>query len=172
VGKAAGVEFDLRNFGSILGQERFQHLPKTKEDSLFQLLDHHGLRNTACRRDILEVFLDHNFAITHGFLEKAFHDQYDRVTIYRTLKTFVDKGLIHRIADESGELRYGRCSEECGDHHHRDNHLHFKCERCGKTFCLETGLPSKLNIPDGFIANDVQVLIVGICKMCRDEVSN
>ncbi|TAH16433.1 MAG: transcriptional repressor, partial [Runella slithyformis] len=35
-------------------------------------------------------------------MEELLPNLYDRVTIYRTLKTFVEKGIVHKVLDEDG----------------------------------------------------------------------
>ena len=62
---------------------------------LKETLKEHRLRNTQCRTDILAIFYEHDFALSHADIEDRVSEHYDRVTVYRTLKTFVDKGLIH-----------------------------------------------------------------------------
>ena len=89
----------------------------------------HELRHTGCREDILDILHNRDSALSHGDLENGLKDLYDRVTIYRTLKTFVDKGIIHKVLDEEG-LRYALCKEVCHDHDHHHDHVHFKCQLC------------------------------------------
>ena len=60
------------------------------------LLKNFKLRSTPNRQEILELFLQRNYALSHGDIEKEIDSQLDRVTLYRTLKTFLDRGLIHK----------------------------------------------------------------------------
>ena len=43
-------------------------------------------------------------------LEKAF-PRADRITIYRTLKTFEEKGIVHGIEEGTTEVKYALCQE-------------------------------------------------------------
>ncbi len=131
-----------------------------------EILDHFGLRHTQCRQDVLSAFLTSPHALSHHDIETGCASKHDRVTVYRTLKTFVDKGIIHKIPDEGGEPKYGLCSEQCDEQHHHDNHLHFKCETCGKTICLSDTQIPEFDVPDEYEQKEVQVLVLGICGNC------
>ncbi len=126
----------------------------------------HELRHTSCREDTLLLFINQDSALSHGNLEKNLGLKYDRVTIYRTLKTFVEKGILHKVLDEEG-LRYALCKEMCADHHHHHDHVHFKCEKCGKTSCLDDVIVPKIELPNGYFSHEVNLLIQGVCAKCK-----
>ena len=48
---------------------------------------------TDSRKKILELFLERKAALAHADIEQHSGDEFDRVTIYRTLQTFVEKGI-------------------------------------------------------------------------------
>ena len=130
------------------------------------LLKEHNLRNTACRGEVLAYFLEKDFAISHSDLESRLSDSFDRVTLYRTLKTFLDAGLIHQVLDNEGGTKYALCKNHCTDHRHQDNHVHFKCLRCGTTSCLDnTSIPT-INLPEGYQNTEMHLLIQGLCRLC------
>jgi Fur family ferric uptake transcriptional regulator len=136
---------------------------------LLNILKDHKLRNTAIRREILELFLETKHALTHSFIEKRLDNNFDRVTLYRTLKTFEEKGLIHRIASDTEVIEYALCKDDCHEHDHKhlDNHAHFKCESCQRTFCLDEIAVPDIKVPQGFAAKDFQLLVMGICEQCN-----
>lgn len=133
-----------------------------------QLLQHHQLRVTKCRKDVLKTFLDKKVALTHGDLEEELKNDFDRVTIYRTLKTFLDSDLVHKVLDDSGSTMYALCSHTHeGTTHHHHEHVHFKCERCGNTTCIdEVSLPA-IELPKGFSKKEISLLVQGICDKCN-----
>jgi Fur family ferric uptake transcriptional regulator len=92
---------------------------------------------------------------------------FDRVTIYRTLQTFVDKGIIHTIPTADNSIMYALCKETCSEGHHHDDHVHFLCEECGTTYCLDNVTIPQVTIPKGFSVHQTNVLVNGICKNCR-----
>jgi Fur family ferric uptake transcriptional regulator len=72
---------------------------------------------TAMRLLVLDSLLKQRSAISLSDLEKALETA-DRITIYRTLKTFEDKGLIHIIDDGTGSPKYALCLEDCNASKH------------------------------------------------------
>ena len=60
-----------------------------KTVSIDDLLKRSQLSVTDSRRKILEVFVSNNGALAHNDIEKKTGEKFDRVTIYRTLQTFV-----------------------------------------------------------------------------------
>ncbi len=138
------------------------------QQTVEQLLTKYKLRNTAIRRDVLSIFVDSSHALTHKFIEQNINIEVDRVTLYRTLKTFEEKGVIHRIADETDTVRYALCRADCQAHQHRhsDNHIHFRCESCQQTVCMDDVEIPTVNLPQNFKANKYQFLVIGICDKC------
>jgi Fur family transcriptional regulator, ferric uptake regulator len=125
----------------------------------------HNLRHTGCREAALALFEAQDTALSHGNVEKDLGSLYDRVTIYRTLKTFVEKGILHKVLDEDG-LRYALCKEACASHDHHHDHVHFKCTACGKTTCLDAIHVPAVQLPTGFKRHEISLLIQGICDKC------
>ena len=132
-----------------------------------QILRNHQLRTTESRSAILNLFLKNTFALSYSYIEKQIADSYDRVTVYRTLKTFLDKGVIHKVLDDEGSLKYALCSEPCSTEVHHHEHVHFKCQRCGQTNCLDEVTIPEVALPPGFKAREMNLLIQGICDKCR-----
>ncbi|OEK06979.1 Fur family transcriptional regulator [Roseivirga misakiensis] len=136
------------------------------ESQVKSLLKNHSLRLTQGRKDVLTTFLDRNVAISHSDIETAMDGKYDRVTIYRTLKSFLDKGLIHKVLDDVGATRYAICSDSCSEAKHQHNHIHFKCQTCNETTCLDdVNIPS-VTLPEGFQVTESNFLITGTCAKC------
>jgi Fur family transcriptional regulator, ferric uptake regulator len=126
-----------------------------------------GLRHTAGREALLEVLLRADHALSHGDIDTALGPDHDRVTIYRTLRTFVDKGLIHRVLDNMGDPRYALCRDACGSGHHQHDHVHFKCNACGQTTCLNTVQIPAVVLPGGYVRQETNLLIEGVCADCN-----
>ncbi len=126
------------------------------------------LRNTDAREAVLEVFQGENYALSHSHIENQLADRFDRVTLYRTLKTFVDVGLIHKVLDDQGAMKYALCKEACNtsDHHHHHDHVHFKCNACGQTTCLDTVTIPTISLPNGYKKQEMNLLVQGLCQNC------
>lgn len=134
-------------------------------NSSFRILKDFKLRSTPSRAAILDAFLTHDYALSHGDLEREVPASFDRVTVYRTLKTFLDKGLIHKVLDGEGGMKYALCNEACTSANHHHDHVHFKCVRCGQTNCLQVEIPA-IKLPKGYQPQDVNLLIQGVCDTC------
>lgn len=130
-----------------------------------QLLKNFKLRSTPSRQAILGLFLNKDYALSHGDIEKEVENYLDRVTVYRTLKTFLTRGLIHKVLDDEGSLKYALCADTCTSAHHHHDHVHFKCTSCGQTNCLDVVIPL-IKLPRGYKAEETNLLIQGICGHC------
>src|SRR5688500_11460997 len=115
-----------------------------------QLLNDFRLRTTQTRQDNLHLFLRRDDARSHSDIEKEIDNSLDRVTVYRTLKTFLDKGLIHKVLDDEGSLKYALCNDACTVAGHHHNHVHFKCTQCGQTNCLTNVEIPAVKLPKGY----------------------
>ena len=132
-----------------------------------QLLKKNQLSITESRSKILELFLQQNGALAHADIEKKSGAGFDRVTVYRTLQTFVEKGIIHTIPTADNSILYALCKDECTGGHHHDHHVHFVCKECGNTICLEDITVPEVKLPAGYQATQVEVVVNGVCKDCR-----
>src|SRR5882762_10103215 len=101
------------------------------------ILKKNQLSITGGRRKILELFFQQDGALSHSDIEKKAGEKFDRVTVYRTLQIFLEKGLIHNIPTADNSIRYALCKDNCSGGHHQDDHVHFVCSACGNTTCLE-----------------------------------
>jgi len=132
-----------------------------------KLLQAKKLRITPFRVAVLSVFKKHKNAIDMAQIEKGL-SEFDRITLYRTIKTFIESGLIHEIVMPGDIKKLALCKDECGNekHKHHHQHLHFKCDKCDEVFCLElTSLP-KISYPK-FKINSLEIQGSGICAGCK-----
>lgn len=139
---------------------------KALEARAGDILRNKHLSITDSRKKILSLFLVNNDALAHGDIEKKAGEKFDRVTVYRTLQTFVEKGIVHTIPTADNAVLYAIC-KDCDEHHHHDDHVHFVCSNCSATICLDDIVSPEIQLPDGYKAENVQVVINGICKNCN-----
>lgn len=137
------------------------------ESTAIDLLKKHDLRITGSRICTLQVFLANDFALSQPDLEKDLGEEFDRVTIYRTLTSFLEKGLIHKVPDDAGATKYALCSAHCSKHEHKDEHIHFKCVSCANTHCLDELPFPHFKAPQGYTFLDTHILIQGVCRSCK-----
>ncbi len=136
-------------------------------DNTMDILKKNGLSITDSRKKILELFYDANGALAHADIENSTDTSFDRVTVYRTLQTFVEKGIIHQIPTTDNAVLYALCKEACADGHHHDNHVHFICNNCGKTICLDDVTVPEVKLPKGFMPLQSAMTVTGICDECK-----
>ncbi len=134
---------------------------------VLDILKKNQLSVTEGRKKILELFLNSEGALAHADIEKNTGEIFDRVTVYRTLQTFVDKGIIHHIPTPDNSILYALCKDDCEAGHHHDNHVHFVCEKCNKTICLEEVTVPKVKLPKGFKPKHSEMVVNGICDDCK-----
>lgn len=131
------------------------------------LLRNKKIKVTETRLEILRILSESSSAITYNTIQEKTKLNLDKVTVYRTLDTFENKGIIHAIPSEDGVKLYSFCKDDCEDHQHEDNHIHFNCEQCKQTICLYHVDIPEVKLPEGFIAHSSQLIVNGICKNCN-----
>ena len=136
-----------------------------KNSALEEILQGRKIRPTAMRLLVLNALLQQRSAISLTQLELDLGHT-DRVTVYRTIKTFEQYGLVHKVQDGSGTDKFALCAEQCTDDHHNDLHVHFNCTACHQTFCLpKTSIPAVV-LPDNYQVLHTQLTVTGKCPSC------
>lgn len=131
------------------------------------ILKKNGLSVTESRKKILDLFMESDGALAHADIEKNTDAAFDRVTVYRTLQTFVEKGIIHQIPTTDNSILYALCKHNCQQGHHHDNHVHFICNKCDKTFCLDDVTVPAVKLPAGFAPAQAAMVVTGLCEECQ-----
>lgn len=135
-------------------------------EQILELLRKNQLSVTDSRKKILELFLQSDSALAHHDIEVKTKEKFDRVTVYRTLQTFMDKGIIHTIPTNDNSIKYALCKDNCEQGHHHDDHVHFICSTCGTTTCLEEIHVPEIKLPRGYKTDQTEVIVSGVCKEC------
>ncbi|MGB3342323.1 MAG: transcriptional repressor [Aequorivita sp.] len=130
-----------------------------------KLLEKSQVRPTAMRVLVYDFLLGKKTAVGLTEIENNFAKA-ERTTLYRTIKTFEEKGIVHQIDDGTGTAKYALCEEGCNCEIETDLHLHFHCTLCDKTICLTDHKIPKINLPEGFTAENVNLVIKGSCDAC------
>jgi len=138
-------------------------------EKFMEILKKNQLSVTESRKSILELFINSTGALAHADIEKSTGEAYDRVTVYRTLQTFVEKGIIHHIPTTDNSILYALCKDNCEAGHHHDNHVHFICDDCSKTVCLEEVIVPKVKLPQGYRQKHTEVVVTGVCDECKES---
>ncbi len=137
------------------------------ENTATVMLLNHKLRKTPFRLEVLSVFLKSGGqALSNALLESKLTN-FDRITLYRTLKTFEKTGIIHQAIDGSNESKYALCHSNCTEHKHHDNHAHFLCNNCGNTYCIANVVRNSFSLPNDYTLEKVHIALAGTCSSCK-----
>jgi Fur family transcriptional regulator, ferric uptake regulator len=126
------------------------------------------LKATPMRIEVLSILSSSNFALDNQEIEEKL-GTVDRITLYRTLKSFEEKGIIHKITDLSGNAKYAICDHGCLDNHKHDHHghVHFHCETCKNTFCVENVIIPQISLPNNYKVTGQNITLTGKCEKCQ-----
>lgn len=141
----------------------------TKVKSRFSdLLKGKNLKVTQPRVHVLEIISNKKYAVSQPELEKLLGDEFDRVTLYRSLAAFEEKGILHKILDLNGTATYALCAQGCDEVAHDDRHAHFICSSCNNILCLDEVILPQINVPKGYTIQQTEVTVIGLCAKCTD----
>jgi len=130
-------------------------------EDLSKELKSKNIRLSHQRLKVLEYVAKHR---CHPTVEQIYNDLHEEIptlsktTIYNTLKTLVEAGMVKQLTIEDNEARYDINIE---------THGHFKCESCGAIYDFEINIDSfDCKELEGFKINHKDVYFRGICQKC------
>ena len=135
-----------------------------EDNNYTALLEAHDIKPTANRLIVLRTLDGAGRPMSLTELENKIQT-IDKSGIFRTLSLFREQHLVHVIEDGGDGVRYELC------HSHDDNidddlHVHFYCEQCHQTYCLDHIPVPGIDLPEGFIMSSVNYMVKGICPHC------
>lgn len=87
-----------------------------------------------------------------------------RATVFRTLESLVELGLLQKTSHAGRGVRYDRIAEP---------HHHLVCVRCERMIDIVDPRLDVLRVPDtsalGFEVSELRVQLRGVCKQCLKE---
>jgi len=119
---------------------------------------------TRSRVAILKVLIEAGKPLSHDQIAlQPGEERFDKVTIYRTLDSLLQVGLVHKVFTDK-RARHYELADNCTD---RQCHPHFTCTNCGDTHCLtDISLPLAKSPHQGFVIHRQQVRLEGLCPVC------
>lgn len=120
-------------------------------------------RNTTAKTEIQELIIASDVALSHAEIQKALDGLCDRVTIYRVLDRLLEEGIIHKIINVDGVVKYAGCHSCSVKHNH--NHIHFSCQRCKSVTCLD-GVEPSYQLPKNYKVTGMNFTLSGLCPHC------
>lgn len=134
------------------------------EKQIEGLLERHGIKLTANRILIAKIMSTLDYPISMKELETMLLTM-DKSSIFRTLSLFKSHHLVHQMEDGNDIVRYELC-HSLNKETDEDIHVHFYCEHCHRTFCLNEIPVPQVNLPTGYRQTAVNYMIKGICSDC------
>lgn len=136
-------------------------------DHYATLLELHGVKPTANRIIIARALAAEEGPMSIKDLENAILSL-DKSSIFRTLMVFREHHVVHTIEGANGVVRYELCQSH--DHDYDDDeHVHFFCEKCRRTFCLSDTLLPQVKVPEDFELHSANYMLSGLCPACRKK---
>ena len=122
------------------------------------------LYSTRGRVAILKVLMKADKPLSQDQIaQRSGKKRFDKVTIYRTLESLLNVGLVHKAFVDKRASHF-ELAHNCTEH---QCHPHFTCTNCGETHCL-TGIsvPMAKSPYQGYVIHRQQVRLEGLCPKC------
>ncbi len=142
-------------------------MPDTQLTSMLDELRRRGKRLTTARRVLLQELAEADAHLSVEDLAdrvQAGHPGIHRATVYRTLDTLSDLGMVEHTHFGHGPAVY---------HLRSDLHQHLICESCGKVVEVPSSVFKRVerDLDDnyGFVMRSQHFAIEGRCRTCAQE---
>lgn len=129
------------------------------------LLKQNRLHVTPCRKMILELFFNSPVALSHHDIETRYSHRYDRITIYRTLQAFVEKGILQVVPTLSNCALYILKADATAVGEYQQ-YTYFLCKHCRKITLVGVERPGPLPLPPQFTPQEISTIVEGKCHSC------
>lgn len=136
-------------------------------EDMISRLESKGIRPTANRILVMKTLMGEQNPQSLSNLERKMVSM-DKSSIFRTLTLFLEHDVVHAFEDGRGVLCYELCEEKGACDHH-DGHIHFYCESCQRSFCMEDIHIPSFELPEGFYPHSISFVIKGECPDCRKK---
>ena len=139
---------------------------KMSSEDCEALLVAHGIKPTANRIVVAKTLAAAERPMSLSELEYKILS-IDKSSVFRVLTLFREHHLVHVIEDGGDGVRYELCHSHDGHAEDDDQHVHFYCERCHRTFCLhDTPIPT-VSLPEGYRLTSINYMVKGLCPECK-----
>lgn len=136
-----------------------------KPEDIISKMESKGIRPTANRILVMKALAEAENPQSLSDLERLMGSM-DKSSIFRVLTLFLEHEVVHAFEDGRGVLNYELCEED-GKCDHHDGHIHFYCESCHRSYCMEDIHIPSFELPEGYYPHSVSFVIKGECPDCR-----
>lgn len=86
-------------------------------------------------------------------------------TVYRVIQRLMGEGGVQQVTFPGEGQQYYEPRRRAGHHH-------FRCRHCDRAFCLgEVPVMWERIVPAGFLLEEHQVTLAGLCRDCRSQTT-
>ncbi len=134
---------------------------------VIDILEHKGIKPTANRILVARALAESSTPLSLLDITESLPSM-DKSSVFRVLSLFLEHDVVHSFEDGRGVINYEMCRSdgECDRH---DNHVHFYCEICHRSYCMEDLSLPKLVLPEGFTMHSLSFVIKGLCPKCKSK---
>ncbi len=133
-------------------------------DNLAGYLLKHKVKPSYARIKVMEYLTEKK---SHPTVDEIYHElikeipTLSKTTVYNTLNTFIESGLVRLVTIEDNEARYDMDVSD---------HGHFKCESCGRIFDFKVDMESfDVKGLELFSVDEKNVYYKGTCSKCLNN---
>ena|SRR6056297_3405785 len=129
-------------------------------------LDERGIKPTFQRLSILQYLEKNHEHPTADMIYEYIREEVptiSKTTVYNTVHTFLENGIIGELSITGQESRYDIETE---------SHHHFLCKKCGRIYDIEIQCPHSLpekEMVKGHAVEEVHGYFKGTCKKCLEK---
>ena len=141
-------------------------MSETRQPALGERIAGAGLKVTRQRLRVLEELSREPHDVNAQDLYRRLRDAGEKIglaTVYRTLGSLAEHGVVDTLAHSPGETCYRFCSD---GHHH-----HLVCSECHRVVelgeCGIEGWLAEVAAEQDFVPTGHRVEVVGVCAACR-----
>jgi Fur family ferric uptake transcriptional regulator len=130
-----------------------------------------GISKTSQRLAVLNILLKATTPLSVNTIRQSLETKanIDKVTVYRILSLFRQRGIIREIASAGGANYFEMATLE------NPLHPHFSCRNCGAFTCLAplpfTQAPELILSKDDYSIDHIEINISGLCACCRNATN-
>ena len=128
-----------------------------------------GISKTSQRLAVLNILLKATTPLSVNTIRQSLETKanIDKVTVYRILSLFRQRGIIREIASAGGANYFEMATLE------NPLHPHFSCRNCGAFTCLAplpfTQAPELILSKNDYSIDHIEINISGLCACCRNS---
>jgi Fur family transcriptional regulator, ferric uptake regulator len=143
----------------------------SKHNDALLILQKAGISKTSQRLAVLNILLKATTPLSVYTIRQSLETKanIDKVTVYRILSLFRQRGIIREIASASGANYFEMATLE------NPLHPHFSCRNCGAFTCLAplpfTQAQELILSKDDYSIDHIEINISGLCACCRNATN-